>query len=232
MARRRPGDRLARILDAALRVFGTRGLRRARMADIARELGVSPGTLYQYFESKEALFHWIVGRGGETGELRDPVALPVRMPAPDEAERRLREQLAAGFRLPALAAALARRRVADPRAELEAIVRELYDHIARTRGPATVMERSAIDLPELYQLYFVEQRRAFFDRLTRYLERRMERGHLRRIAEPWVAARFLAEAVVYFARHRHGDPDPSLFLDEDAAREGVVQLLVASLAPD
>ena len=232
MARRRPADRLPQIRAAALRIFAARGLRRSRMADIARELGVSPGTLYQYFESKEALFHWIVDHGGETGELRNPTALPVRMPAPGEAERRLREQLGAGFRLPALAAALARRRVAEPRAELEAIVRELYDQIARTRGPADAIERSAIDLPELYQLYFVEQRRAFFDRLTRYLEQRMARGQLRKVAEPWVAARFLAEAVVYFARHRHGDPDPSLFPDEDAAREGVVQLLVASLAPD
>ena len=232
MARRRPAGRLDQIRTAALRVFAARGLRRARMTDVARELGVSPGTLYQYFESKGALFHWVIGGGGGEAATPEPARLPVRAPAPAEAERRLREQLAAGFHLPALAAALARRRTADARAELEGVVRELYDQIARTRGPATVMERSAIDLPELYELYFVEQRRAFFARLTRYLERRMAEGQLRRAAEPWVATRFLAEAVVYFARHRHGDLDPSLFGDEEAAREGVVALLVASLVPD
>ena len=79
MARSRPPDRFQQLWDAALRVFGSKGLRRARMADIAREMGVSPGSLYNYVESKEALFAWLVDRGGEAG----PVAAPASPPASD-----------------------------------------------------------------------------------------------------------------------------------------------------
>lgn len=54
MARERnPAHRLA-LLDAATRVFASEGLG-ASTASIAREAGVSTGTLFVYFESKTAL---------------------------------------------------------------------------------------------------------------------------------------------------------------------------------
>lgn len=54
--RRRPADRPEEILAAALQVFAERGLAGARMEDIASEAGISKGTLYLYFSSKEELF--------------------------------------------------------------------------------------------------------------------------------------------------------------------------------
>jgi AcrR family transcriptional regulator len=54
--RRLPGERPRQILDAALEVFGERGLAAARLEDIARSAGVSKGTIYLYFPNKEALF--------------------------------------------------------------------------------------------------------------------------------------------------------------------------------
>lgn len=44
------------VLAAALDEFFERGYSAARMVDIARRIGVSKGTLYLYFDSKEALF--------------------------------------------------------------------------------------------------------------------------------------------------------------------------------
>jgi AcrR family transcriptional regulator len=43
------------VLDAALRVFGERGFRGATIRDVAREAGVSDGTIYNIFENKAAL---------------------------------------------------------------------------------------------------------------------------------------------------------------------------------
>lgn len=54
------------MLNAALDEFFERGFTAARMDDIARRAGLSKGTLYLYFESKEALF----------GALIDSIALP------------------------------------------------------------------------------------------------------------------------------------------------------------
>ncbi len=44
------------ILDAAERVFGKAGFGGAHMADIARAAGIAVGSLYTYFDSKEAIF--------------------------------------------------------------------------------------------------------------------------------------------------------------------------------
>ncbi|MEI9996196.1 MAG: TetR/AcrR family transcriptional regulator [Rhizomicrobium sp.] len=52
----RPGE----ILDAALKIFAAKGYAAARMEDIAREAGVTKGTIYLYFENKEAVFKSLV----------------------------------------------------------------------------------------------------------------------------------------------------------------------------
>jgi len=232
MARRRPPDRFQQLWDAALRVFGSKGLRRARMVDIARDMGVSPGSLYNYVESKEALFVWLVEHGGEPGGVTTPGRLPLPTPRPGELEARLRERLDVGFRLARLDAALARRRVVDARGELDGILREFWELVVRTRGPIAVVERSALDLPDLFAIWFVGARRAFFSRVTRYVDRRARSGHFRPVADASVAARLLIESVVFFARHRHGDPDPGLLPGDDAVREVVIPMLLASLMPD
>lgn len=53
----------AAIFSAALRVIKRQGFHRARMADIAREAGISYGLVYHYFRNKDDLFesilrHW------------------------------------------------------------------------------------------------------------------------------------------------------------------------------
>jgi AcrR family transcriptional regulator len=52
--------KLRQILDGARKVFLSDGFDGASMNDIARVAGVSKGTLYVYFDSKEALFESLV----------------------------------------------------------------------------------------------------------------------------------------------------------------------------
>jgi len=48
-------DRRKQILAAALTVFGEKGFHAANVSDVAAQAGVSQGTIYWYFESKEEL---------------------------------------------------------------------------------------------------------------------------------------------------------------------------------
>jgi AcrR family transcriptional regulator len=48
--------RQEQILEAARKVFATQGFHNTRMSDIAQATGVSQGTLYHYFNSKDELF--------------------------------------------------------------------------------------------------------------------------------------------------------------------------------
>ena len=58
--RRRKDARPAEILEAALAVFAERGYAATRMEDIARRAGVTKGTIYLYFQSKEAVLKGLV----------------------------------------------------------------------------------------------------------------------------------------------------------------------------
>jgi AcrR family transcriptional regulator len=58
----RQTDRRAEILDAAERCFARSGFHRASMQDICGEAAMSPGNLYRYFPSKEALIAGICER--------------------------------------------------------------------------------------------------------------------------------------------------------------------------
>jgi AcrR family transcriptional regulator len=48
--------RTQQILEAARQVFAERGFHGTRMSDIAQAIGVSQGTMYHYFRSKDELF--------------------------------------------------------------------------------------------------------------------------------------------------------------------------------
>src|ERR1700756_2199725 len=59
---RRKEERAPEILDAALSCFAEKGFAACRMDDIARRAGISKGTIYLYFESKEAVFKALAQR--------------------------------------------------------------------------------------------------------------------------------------------------------------------------
>lgn len=58
--RRRSEARPGEIIDAALEVFAEKGFTAARLDDVAKLAGVSKGTVYRYFENKEALFKDVI----------------------------------------------------------------------------------------------------------------------------------------------------------------------------
>jgi AcrR family transcriptional regulator len=56
----KPEARRQAILDSALAEFAERGFAAARLDDVALRAGVAKGTLYLYFEDKEALFEELI----------------------------------------------------------------------------------------------------------------------------------------------------------------------------
>src|SRR6266576_2320929 len=58
--RRRKDARPEEIVSAALEVFADRGFAATKLEDIARRAGVTKGTIYLYFDSKEALFKALI----------------------------------------------------------------------------------------------------------------------------------------------------------------------------
>ena len=63
-------DRREQILESALRVFARKGFARSTNKDIAIEAGITPGLIYHYFESKEALLQAVIEESSPIQSIR------------------------------------------------------------------------------------------------------------------------------------------------------------------
>ena len=61
--KRRKEARPSELLEAALSLFVEKGFAATRLEDVAARAGVSKGTLYLYFENKDALFKAVIQEG-------------------------------------------------------------------------------------------------------------------------------------------------------------------------
>ena len=61
--KRRKEARPSELLEAALHLFVEKGFAATRLEDVAARAGVSKGTLYLYFENKDALFKAVIQEG-------------------------------------------------------------------------------------------------------------------------------------------------------------------------
>jgi AcrR family transcriptional regulator len=229
MPRKSTGDRLWEIARAATEEFGRLGYRGTKTADVASKAGISTGSLFTYVESKEALFHLVFLHWFEMPSERLP-ALPVATPSPGETlaviETGLRE-----VQMPRIRAALDEEEPADVAEELREIVEERYALLEHYWPLIAVIERCAVEMPELEAAWFSLARAGSFEELGSYLERRMAQDLLRPMPDAEVAARVVTESLSWFAWHRREGRDSTLY-DDDAVRRTVVEFICAALIPE
>ena len=226
--RNRPVGRLDDLVEVAAAAFSRQGYRRTQMADVARSLGVSAGTLYGYVEGKEALFDLVVQRAF-LDEPPPAPELPVPTPARDALLAHVRRRLGRRAQHRFLEGALASDGApAAPAEEVAGVVGELFDYLARHHRGLALLERCAADHPELAELYFARSRRGLHDRLERWIELRIAQGVFRPVPHVEATARHLVEMAAYGAWKRHGDPVPGDY-STDVSRSTVVTLVSRAL---
>ncbi len=224
MSRPRDPDRLRTLVQAASTVFLSHGYRLAQVADVARAMGVAPGTIYLYVESKEALFDLAIRAAIAPGLVDEDRRLPVSTPERSSTLRFMAATLEAEARFPELERAV-QSPGRDARRELESVVRELYRKTAKHWLALKLMERCAADWPELAELWFGRHRLRLFQQLAQYLGRRMAGGRLRKVRDPVLAARLILEMIAAFAMHCRTDAHAPA-MDQALAETTVVDAVV------
>ena len=230
-------ERLPELIAAAVRVFTRAGYRSTRMSAVAAEMGVSEAALYRYVDGKEGLFvlairHALLLEDLPAGDL--PLSPGTLAATVAQAREFIAEVVPFGTLAEALAApgpgpgAGAGSGGLEAAAELEKILRELYELESRTREAADMLERSARELPELADLLNTGLRGPVLAALTTYLADRGQAGLLRRTPDPAATARLVLETLTWFARHRFSDPNGAA-IGSELAEETAVDALVHAL---
>jgi AcrR family transcriptional regulator len=231
MPRAIPEDRFHALIQTATAVFLEQGYRRTQIADVAARMGLAKGSIYTYVESKEALFDCVLRYADQADRIEMPETLPIHTPAPGATLATLEGRIAEEVALPVLSAALARARVVNAAAELETVLGEVYDVLARHRTAIKLLDRCAADYPELAKLWYRDGRETALSLLARYVDDRIRRGRFRRFDDSTVAVRIVLETLVFWAVHRHWDPSPQP-VDEERAKATALAFLTRALVKE
>lgn len=229
MPRRTPPGRLEDVAHAACRVFIEKGYRRTLLTDVGKDLGLSHAILYRYVDSKEALFELALAYAIDPAAIQ-AIEVPVPAPARGRTLELIQAWAAERAQFPRLTAATADP-ADDPAIELAGIIDECYEFVESNWRVLGLIARSAPDMPEIMEFFFIDRRAAYIRELTGYLRQRQRMGQLRQVSDVDVAARFIIESIAWFGWHRRGDPGRDTFSD-DRARQTVQELLLAAFVPN
>lgn len=223
--------RLDDFVTRATRIFMSNGYKRSKMSDVTTAMGLSEGAIYRYFESKEALFDLVLRQAADPTTSIAVAGLPVRTPAPGATLDFLRRALDERARFDSLEHALLRPAGRERMGlELEAIVREIYRRSFHFRTGLRLIERCAMDWPEIAELWFGGRRRALLEKLAAYFDDRIRRGWLRPVPSSQAVAMLIFEEAAFFTMHRHLDPW-RFEIDDDVAEATMVDNIVNAYLP-
>ncbi len=199
---RRPEDRPQELLDAALKVFAAQGYRSARLEEVAEAAGVTKGTIYHYFATKEELLlgvidHYQARAFGRIEEvLRDNQG---------SVSMRIRLIVRKAF-------------LGADRAH-----RDLYWLLIRD---------VAHEVPEMYHRWLAEGPVRIWNLVALLVVEGQGRGEFRMDADGEVAARLLVSGLLLqlMWQPRAGSV-PMLMIDEDRLVDSSVEIFLSALRP-
>jgi AcrR family transcriptional regulator len=200
--RRRKDARPGEVIDAALACFAERGFAATKLDDIAAKAGVSKGTVYLYFPSKEELFKAVVRESllpniarAET-MIEDPA-----MPAADQLRGLLQFMIG--------------RMASTPVGIIPKLI---------------VTE--ANNFPDIARFYLDNVVLRGFALVGRVLTRGIERGEFRKVDVPHTTFCVIAPVLLTALwRHSLGRFEPDA-LDPEALWRTHIELLLQGLCPD
>jgi AcrR family transcriptional regulator len=220
---------LERIIESSIRVFSVRGYRQAQMSHIAKDMGISPGSLYLYFESKEALFEFVLKHIYIKQNFKG-ISFPIKTSSKDFGFSILKKAFASGKPFVHLKEVVRKKTVDNACEEFENIIRILFSTLSTYRNGITIMLHSSLNWPELNELY-VNAVKDFLRMLSAYLTLRIDQGHIRKVPDASAAARLILECTAWFAVHRYRAMyQPNI--NEKIAEETVVGILMHAFIPD
>jgi AcrR family transcriptional regulator len=200
---RRPDERPNELLDAALRIFAERGYGNTRLEDIAAAVGVTKGTIYHYFETKEDLLRQAIEHNHER------VFLPL-----EQGIRDRQGPVSATIRL-----FLRRAFGGNMDQTRQSVLTLLVQGVAR-------------EVPHVYQRWLEAGPARAWQLLAELIEEGKASGEFRKDVDSDVAARVtISGLILQLAWQQFGKGAPSVAIDRDQLIDSTSEFLLHGLRP-
>src|SRR5665213_2129623 len=197
---RRPEDRPQELLDAALTAFAKHGYRSTRLDDVAEAAGVTKGTIYHYFDTKEELL---------LGALEHYQAL---------AFERIEGVLKDTHLPPSARIRLLLRRMFSVRAPTGRYLLTLF------------VRSAAHEVPRVHERWLKDGPVRLWTIIGKLVEEGKKHGEFRSDADGDAGARVLVSGLILqLVWQQHAGAVPTLAIDEDRLIDSSVEIFLAGL---
>ena len=176
---------------------------------------MAQGTIYLFVKSKEDLFQLALAYAMEWS-LEEATQKSMGLVE-------LRQQFIPGNASVSLATFIAN--PDHPVPALDAVLSEYWDSVSKAARAIKLIERCAVDWPELARFFYEEVRTTIVGNLATYLVAGAKAGICRRVIDPYMSARFIVESIAWFTIHRLGDHDARAF-DSAKCKATVIDNLI------
>lgn len=190
-------ERIRTIHDAAARLFLRQGYAQTQISHIAREAGVSVGTVYHDFAGKQELLHFMLQCAVEPDFAERDLPRPITDELFSGLEGRMirvMEETADAF-----VGNLSR---AGWDYTLQNLLSDAFDLLARCAVGYLFIEKNPLVFPAL-SAYYRHYRGNFFSTMAEYLRRFRECGQLRDLEDPELTAVLIVEQLSWWAMDVH-----------------------------
>ena len=214
-------NRLKLFYDAGSRLFINKGYARTQIKDIAREIGLSTGMLYQYFNSKRDILSFILKCTIDPSVLEQDFEYPVS----SNLFKDLDDEIRAAFEAnqAQLGTHLYDHAEGYP---LKNMLSDAYDVISKYGIGCLIIEHNTEDLEGL-AAYYRDYRRRFFEQVKQYAEIYVEKGEFRNVDDVFYTTRSIVEIMTWWGMHIMNDAfDIDTAITKDKAKAVCMDVLL------
>lgn len=186
-------QRIKDIADAATRLFLQQGYAKTQINHIAKEVGVSVGTIYLDFSGKKEILHFILKCTVDPGFIEREFERPIT----DDMFVGLEQEIIALFEQSAEDFAV---HLQDDAVDyrFEELIGDAFDLLSRYAVGCLFLEKNQFDFKNLAQ-YYIAYRKKFFDTMACYLRIFIDRGTVRPLEHLELTTTLIIEMLSWWA---------------------------------
>lgn len=215
-------QRIKAITEAATSLFLKQGYSKTQIGHIAKEVGVSVGTIYHDFAGKKEIMHFVLKCTLDP----DFINCEIETPITDDLFCGLEEEIVK--RLAQTGEEFALHLNGDGEDySFEMFISDAFDLLTRYAVGCLFIEKNQFDFPYLTE-HYKAYRKQFFQTMTRYINLFMEKGTVRRLENVELSTVLIIEILSWWAMDVHYTAFETSNISNEAAKQVCMDNIISA----
>ncbi|MDU5337011.1 helix-turn-helix domain-containing protein [Enterococcus sp.] len=188
-------NRLELIYDAASQLFINKGFARTQIRDIAKEIGLSTGMIYQYFSGKKDILSFILKGTIDPGFFERELHFPIDSSVFDNLDDEIMETFEKNQEN-------FDSHLKDNAEDysLAEMLSDAFDIVSKYSVSCLIIEHNEADLRDL-SFYYRDYRKRYFSQVQQYIKLFIEKDEFREVDNLFYTTRAVVESIAWWGMH-------------------------------